>query len=247
MENAKYDLILPPPPLWNWKAFLVWFALGEALMVYAHLSQTPPLTLTPIIFLSNFVVGPVIVPLLYYGSFYLWRSYKYLRKVRKELRPPPTLDVFISHSSEDAQLAEILIEVLEAAVPDIAIRCSSIDKYRLDAGGNYEVQIRQEVLLSKVLLCLITPRSVKSDYVLFELGARWGVGLWTVPLLASGATVSLLPGPVSHLNAITCSSTYQIYQMIDKVVAVTKLHQNATERYEPYVARLQAAAANAKI
>jgi hypothetical protein len=247
MEKAKYDRILPPPPVWNWKAFAVWFLLVEALMVYTYFSSNSKPPLTPYIALTYFVLSPAFAPFMYYGLFYLWRSHQYLKKVRQQLRPSPTLDVFISHSSRDEQLARTLIEVLEAALPAIRIRCSSVDGYRLDAGGEFETQIRQEVLVSKILLGLITPQSVRSDYVLFELGARWGVGLWTIPLLANGATVSALPGPVAHLNAIACTSTSQIHQMIEKVVAVTNLRLNEANRYEPHVVRLQAAAVRTEV
>lgn len=242
MKKVSYDHILPPPPTWNWKVFGVLFVLIEALVVYTHFASNPRPSLTPLMTVSLFLLAPALAPFLYYGLFYLVQSYRYLAKVRKELRPAPTLDVFISHSSRNEQLARIVIEVLEAALPGIKIRCSSVDGYRLDAGGKFEGLIRSEVLLSRMLLALITPESIKSDYVLFELGARWGVGLWTIPLLANGATALMLPGPVSQLNALNCTSAPQMHQMIEKIASVANLHPNDPTKYEPYVLRLQAAA-----
>jgi hypothetical protein len=68
----------------------------------------------------------------------------------------------------------------------------------------------------KVLIGLITRNSLSSPYVLFELGARWGAGLFMVPLLA-GVTPEEVRGPLSGLNALSCSVEAQLHQMLADV------------------------------
>jgi hypothetical protein len=94
--------------------------------------------------------------------------------------------VFISHSSQDQTLAEALIELLKSATGLVAnqIRCSSVDGYRLPAGVNTEDRLREEVNATKVVVGLITPHSLLSHFVMFELGARWGGRLYLAPILA---------------------------------------------------------------
>jgi hypothetical protein len=103
-----------------------------------------------------------------------------------------TLDVFISHSSRDEQLARALIKVLETAFGDIKIRCSSVPGYRFTVGGDYRAQLRAEVDQSRVFIVLLTPASLRSSEVLFEnwssVGCKWPVasalGCWSDTVIA---------------------------------------------------------------
>jgi hypothetical protein len=123
--------------------------------------------------------------------------------------------VLISHSSKDASLAGELTEFVRAglALSPNQIRCSSVDGYRLPAGVKTDDQLRMEVNDVRVLIGLITRNSLSSPYVLFELGARWGAGLFMVPLLA-GVTPEEVRGPLSGLNALSCSVEAQLHQML---------------------------------
>ena len=48
------------------------------------------------------------------------------------------LDIFISHSGQDQQIASVLIDLLRAAtnIPPTRIRCTSVDGYRLPGGAS---------------------------------------------------------------------------------------------------------------
>ena len=133
--------------------------------------------------------------------------------------PTPTshsgLAVFISHSNKDAGLALALIDLLKAALALTAnqIRCSSVDGYRLPVGVNSEGKLREEVNAAKVVVGLITPSSLASYYVMFELGARWGANLFLAPLLAA-VKASDLSGPLSLLNALSASNDAQLHQLV---------------------------------
>lgn len=126
------------------------------------------------------------------------------------------IDVFISHTVKDATIAEQLIALLRMALNLRAdqIRCTSVDGYRLSAGANTNDQLRQEVHEAKTLIGIITQESLQSAYVLFELGARWGANRHLVPLLAASTSPTTLVGPLSVLNALSCDSNPQIYQLV---------------------------------
>ena len=96
------------------------------------------------------------------------------------------LDIFISHSSRDENLAEKLIALIRSALNISAekIRCTSLNGFRLPAGTTTNERLRKEIHDSKAFIALITPNSLKSMYVLFELGARWGAEKPMVPLIA---------------------------------------------------------------
>jgi hypothetical protein len=96
------------------------------------------------------------------------------------------------------------------------IRCSSVDGYRLPIGANTEDQLREEVNAAKVLIGLITPSSLTSSYVTFELGARWGANLFLAPLLA-GVQPAELNRPLDLLNALSANSDSQLHQLLEDI------------------------------
>ena len=59
----------------------------------------------------------------------------------------PAIQLFISHSSADVDVAAALIDLLRSALnlPATAIRCTSVDGYRLPGGADTNAQLRREV------------------------------------------------------------------------------------------------------
>jgi len=142
--------------------------------------------------------------------------------------PMPTtllLKIFISHSAKDETVAAALVALLSNALnlPANAIRCTSVNGYRLPAGVDTEERLRQEVHQAKAFIGLITPSSIASAYVMFELGARWGAKLHLVPLLAAGAGSESLRGPLGSLNALNCEDSAQVHQLISDLATLLEI------------------------
>lgn len=55
---------------------------------------------------------------------------------------------------------------------------------------------------------------MKSTFVLFELGARWGSGRDFLPLLAGGADSAELRPPLSNRNALSLRHDAQLHQLV---------------------------------
>ncbi len=147
------------------------------------------------------------------------------------------LDVFISHSSKDKDVADSLIELLRAAmniVPE-KIRCTSLDGYRLAAGASAANQIREEILRSSILIGLMTKSGVSSAYVLFELGAAWGAQRTIIPLLARGANSKLLSGPLADYNALSCDKPAQLQQLVGEIAKTLNLTLNSPSVYQKHL------------
>jgi hypothetical protein len=129
------------------------------------------------------------------------------------------VDVFISHSSEDSQLARQLVDLLRSSLNLRAqqIRCTSVDGYGLPAGADTDEQLREEALAARAFIGILSPFSLASAYVLFELGARWGAKQPLIPLLAPGMGSQALRGPLTGLNALNCESAGQLHQLVSDV------------------------------
>lgn len=150
-----------------------------------------------------------------------------------------SIRLFISHSSDDAALAERLASLFRLALrlPASAIRCTSVDGYRLPGGVDTDERLRAEVRGADAFIGLISSVSVQSLYVLFELGARWGANKHLIPVIAPGASMSLLGGPLSGLNALRADNRPQMLQLLQDVAAQLQM---TTEPPASYDAALQA-------
>ncbi len=137
----------------------------------------------------------------------LWQNYNEIKFSNKK-GVFKKMKVFISHSSSDKGFAEALIELLKAAfnLPPAEIRCTSVDGYRLPAGAVTDEQLRDEIHNSTAFIALLSESSIQSTYVMFELGARWGLRLHLVPLIAPNCDSRIIEGPLRAVNAFAMAS-----------------------------------------
>ena len=123
------------------------------------------------------------------------------------------IQVFVSHSSRD----------------------------RLAAGLPTDEVLRQEIHESTVFVALLTPNSISSVYVLFELGARWATRKPLIPLIAGGTARELLQGPLAALSALSCDSEDQLSQFIDELGVMLQRNTEARAVYQEYLTQVVAA------
>lgn len=157
------------------------------------------------------------------------------------------IKIFISHSSRDKQVAEALADLMRNAlsVSTTAIRCTSVTAYALAYGAKSTEQLRAEVVGAPVVLGIITEASVESAFVLFELGARWGVDKYLVALLAGAASYDLLPSPIGHTHAAKCDRDALI-KLVEEVADHLGVQRPRHADYSKHVDALVAASTAAK-
>jgi hypothetical protein len=147
------------------------------------------------------------------------------------------VNVFISHSSEDQALAGRVVDLLRSALNLRAdgIRCTSVDGYRLPVGADSDEQLREEILGARSFVGILSTFSLASAYVLFELGARWGVRKHLAPLLAPGMTAHALRGPIAGLNALSCESAAQLHQLVQDLGNILGIQPEPPQAYQAKV------------
>ena len=160
-----------------------------------------------------------------------------------------SMKIFISHSSFDVELAKLLIDLMRKSLNlrSTDIRCSSVDGYRLPGGVPTDRRLRAEVHDAELVIGLITPNSLKSIYVSFELGARWGADRPMIPLLASGATSEHLGGPLAGINALDCSNESQVNQLVEEASAHLKVDLDQPSSYVAEVKGLVQTSSNSAV
>ncbi|MES3110094.1 toll/interleukin-1 receptor domain-containing protein [Sphingomonas aurantiaca] len=94
-------------------------------------------------------------------------------------------DIFISHASADADLARLLTRFLKEAVgvPGSAIFCSSVDGHRVPKGHDFNTYLQTAIAEPKLVLLLMTPSYMESEFCLMELGAAWAKGSNRLPII----------------------------------------------------------------
>lgn len=157
----------------------------------------------------------------------------------KEMKKSDIL-LFISHSSRDIDFVESLIDLIRSAlnIDTSKIRCTSVDGYRLPGGANTNEQLKQEVHETTAFIGVLSDQSIKSVYVVFELGARWGANKSMIPVIAPGASKEVLDGPLSGINALDGTNRSQLMQLIDELASELSIEQQPPASYQRHLDKI---------
>jgi hypothetical protein len=164
-------------------------------------------------------------------------------RLQRGLSVPP---IFISHRSGDLALVGALVDLLTFAMrlePD-AIRCTSLPGHDLAGGERTDDRLRQEIASAELFLALVTPGSLRSHFVLFELGARWGIEPLLerepdasprfIPLTGRGIDAGKLPRPLADFNCLDLRVSEDIAQLlavVSKILHAPLVSEAARGRY----------------
>ena len=115
------------------------------------------------------------------------------------------MDVFISYSDRDREQADEIIRKLEKNHISYFSAPMSIE-----GGDPYKERIRDSLIRCKELFILVSPNSIKSEWVISEWGAAWVLGKRIVPILYQCQSKGL-PSRLSDLQ-------YRNFHELDKII-----------------------------
>ena len=127
--------------------------------------------------------------------------------------------IFISHSHSDSEIASLLVDFLLAAleIKPGDIRCSSVPGHYLPTGTSIAEQLREDLNQTVVLMGLITQDSLRSTWVLFELGSSWATRKLIIPVVGPGLSYKDLPGPLAQFLGVQIDDENPSYGMTDVI------------------------------
>jgi TIR domain len=116
----------------------------------------------------------------------LHAAVRYLTRERG--RRSSKVEVLISHSHEDAELARRLVRAIEAGlqIPFEAIRCTSCPGYDFAPGTDSIEALKNELTADTCVVGLWTAKSIKSQWVFSNSERAWGLAQKT-SFLSQGA------------------------------------------------------------
>jgi len=125
--------------------------------------------------------------------------------------------VFVSHCHNDADLAEAVVELLCASLRlnRTDFRCTSLEGANLAGGTRTDDQLREDIQTTPSFISLLTPKAIRRFYVLFELGARWGLKGSHIPLLARGLNGGFLKDPLKATAALNLTSQEGVLSLVE--------------------------------
>jgi hypothetical protein len=97
---------------------------------------------------------------------------------RRKAKKKSEYIVFISHSSKDAWIARVIAEKIAAAGAT-----PWLDEKELKGGDDIGDKIKQGIIACQEAVVLVSPYSLKSQWVLHEIGAVWGREKRVTPIL----------------------------------------------------------------
>lgn len=135
----------------------------------------------------------------------------------------PNKTVFISHISQEAELAKGLKEKLEIHFLGMLDIFVSSDRETIQAGSNWLQEVDRALKEADVQIILCSKDSVNRPWVNFEAGAAWIRGIPVIPACHSGMKPKDLPVPLGMLEGITCSDQTGLQKLYDSLAKVLEV------------------------
>jgi TIR domain-containing protein len=125
-----------------------------------------------------------------------WQRIGFEEEFRRRMVEKNEFDVFLSYGSQDQELANQLFDAIEAAGGK-----AFLSEKSLRPGEDFAETIRNALRKSHELWLLVSPNSLRSDWVISEWGAAWALGKRIIPILYRCAPDSL-PDRIKRLHCI---------------------------------------------
>ena len=113
--------------------------------------------------------------------------------------------IFISHSHSDETIADLLVDFLGEAIElsKKDIRCTSDPNHGLDfSSASISDQLKNDLKNAGALIVLVTVDSLRSPWILFEVGSFWTTDKLVAPIVGPGLDFEDLPGPLKGYRSI---------------------------------------------
>jgi TIR domain len=125
--------------------------------------------------------------------------------------------VFISHITEERQLAEVIKAQISKDFLGMLDVFVSSDQVSIAVGSKWLIEIDEALKSAQIELILCSHDSVKRPWVNFEAGAGWVKGIPVVPVCHTGMRPVDLPIPLNMLQGIAASDQAgwaKVYQLL---------------------------------
>lgn len=144
--------------------------------------------------------------------------------------------VFISHSSKDERMVRKLKEVLTKKVGNTLDIFVSSDGQSIPLGRNWVHEIEEALKNSKIMFVLLSPNSIRSNWIYFEVGFAYSKDIKVIPIGVLGINLSQIPPPMSLLQGFNINSVESLNNLISILNGEFGYSFGESFTYEEYAA-----------
>ncbi|EGQ9207143.1 toll/interleukin-1 receptor domain-containing protein [Vibrio cholerae] len=135
------------------------------------------------------------------------------------------MDVFISHITEESDVAKVLKDWIESTYLGKFEVFVSSDADSIPAGSKWLDEITKAITSSKIILLLCSQNSIYRPWINFEAGCGWAKSIPVIPICYGELTREQLPPPISALQALNLDEKMPelLFSALNKHLDITKL------------------------
>lgn len=145
--------------------------------------------------------------------------------------------VFISHITEESELAIILSEEIKKSYLGMLDTFVSSDGESLPAGGRWLDTIDVALTKSAIQISLCSPQSIKRPWINFEAGASWIRRIPVIPVCHSGLSKGKLPIPLSMLQAADIDNEADLKTLFNELTKILGASQTPNVDYAGIISK----------
>ncbi len=145
--------------------------------------------------------------------------------------------VFISHITEESELAVILSEEIKKSYLGMLDTFVSSDGESLPAGGRWLDTIDAALTKSAIQISLCSPQSIKRPWINFEAGASWIRRIPVIPVCHSGLVKGKLPIPLSMLQATDIDNESDLKTLFNELTRILEANQTPNIDYSSIISK----------
>lgn len=134
--------------------------------------------------------------------------------------------LFVSHISEEAEIAALLKQTIEEDFLDLVKLFQSSDIGSIVAGDDWLAAVQQALQDAAAVIVLCSHASIQRPWVQFELGAAWSRQVPIIPICHSGLRAAELPMPLSRKEAVELAAPdgfARLYQAIASIIDLKRI------------------------
>jgi hypothetical protein len=135
--------------------------------------------------------------------------------------------IFLSHADADKDLANKLADLLSLGcdVSSKRIFCTSLEGQKIPAGSSFPDFIREKIQNPALVIALITPNYLASEFCLCELGATWAMGHDLFPIIVKPAERGKMKGVLTGIQIEKIEDSEGLDNLRDRVKEVLACEQ----------------------
>jgi hypothetical protein len=147
--------------------------------------------------------------------------------------------VFISHLTEEGEVAVLLRDLVEHHFLDMIEMFISSDERSIEMGRRWLELVTERLKRCAIEIVLCSPISVDRPWIHFEAGAGWIRDIPVIPLCHSGMSRDQLPVPLNMLQAANATDSLDLDRVF-RVLAEAIGARNPTVDFTEFVGAVRA-------